>query len=62
VELQGGLVVCGRLDVRGDLRLWGSLHAGSLVSEAPAAVILGRDWQAHPLPGAARPVIVEQGM
>jgi hypothetical protein len=61
VELQGGLVVCGRLDVRGDLRLWGSLHAGSLVSEAQAVVTLGRDWQAQPLPGAARPVVVEQG-
>jgi hypothetical protein len=61
VELQGGLVVCGRLEVRGDLRLWGSLHAGSLVSEARAVVTLDGDWRAQPLPGASRPVIVEQG-
>lgn len=61
VELNGGLVVCGRLRLRGELRLQGPLHAGSLVVEAPAFIALGPVWRERLLPGAARPVIVEAG-
>lgn len=61
VELWGGLVVCGRLRVRGELRLLGPLHAGSLVTEAPVAVTIDPGWRERLLPGAAQPVIVEAG-
>jgi hypothetical protein len=61
VVLRGGLVVCGRLTVRSDLLVEGSLHAGSLQIEASTTVVLPIDWRSRPLPGAARPVVVETG-
>jgi hypothetical protein len=59
VALRGGLVVCGHLRVRGDLTLYGSLHAGSLEVDAPVQVGVPLDWREGALPGAARPVVVE---
>jgi hypothetical protein len=59
VVLRGGLVVCGRLRVRGELVLDGSLHAGSLIVDASTSVTLSPDWRDRPLPGTARPVVVE---
>jgi hypothetical protein len=61
VVLRGGLLVCGRLHVRGQFVLTGSLHAGSLVVQAPTTVSWPAGWRDHPLPGAARPVVVEVG-
>jgi hypothetical protein len=59
VELHGGLVVRGRLRVRSELSLEGSLHAGSLDVDAPVTISLPRGWREQALPGAARPVVVE---
>jgi len=59
VGLSGGLVVCGQLRVRSELSVQGSLHAGSLQVDAPTSVALPGDWRDRPLPGAARPVVVE---
>jgi hypothetical protein len=59
VSLQGGLVVCGQLRVRSEFVLRGSLHAGSLAVDSPASVTVPGDWRDRPLPGAARPVVVE---
>lgn len=61
VVLHGGLVVCGRLRVRGDLILDGPLHAGSLIVSADTLVTVPADWRDRPLPGAAKPVVVEVG-
>jgi hypothetical protein len=61
VVLRGGIVVCGRLRVRGELVLDGPLHAGSLVVSADTAVTVPAGWRDRPLPGAARPVVVEVG-
>ncbi len=59
VVLRGALVVCGRLRVRSEFRLDGTLHAGSLEVEAPVSVTVPGGWRDRPLPGAARPVVVE---
>jgi len=59
VALRGALVVCGRLRVRSELRLEGTLHAGSLQIDAPVSINVPGDWRDRPLPGAARPVVVE---
>ena len=59
VLLRGGLVVCGRMRVRSEFRLDGTLHAGSLEVDAATAVTVPADWRDRPLPGAARPVVVE---
>jgi hypothetical protein len=59
VALHGGLVVCGRLCVRSEFNLDGPLHAGSLEVDAPVSVSVPRGWRDRPLPGAARPVVVE---
>ena len=61
VELTGGLVVCGHLTVRGAFTLRGSLHAGSLRIAAETLVSVPSDWRERPLPGAARPTLVERG-
>ncbi len=59
--ISGGLVVCGRLSVRGELFLDGSLHANSLVVDAPATVSVLPDWRDRPISGAAVMTIVEHG-
>jgi hypothetical protein len=59
--LSGGLVVCGRLSVRGELRLDGSLHAGSITIDAPTSVSVRSDWRDTPLAGATVMTIVEHG-
>jgi hypothetical protein len=59
VFLRGGLVVCGRLHVNGELVLEGSLHAGSLIVSADTSVTVPPDWRDRPLPGAAEPFVVE---
>ena len=61
VELAGGLVVLGRLTVRGGLDLAGSLHARSLSVAAPTRVAISVNWRRLPLPGATLPVVVERG-
>jgi hypothetical protein len=61
VELTGGLVVCGHLTVRGDLELTGSLHASSLSIAARTHVVIPPDWRERPLPGAARPIVIQRG-
>lgn len=61
VSLRGALVVCGRLTVRGDFRLEGSLHAGSLATRSPVSITVGPDWRDRLLPGAVRPVVLEHG-
>jgi hypothetical protein len=62
VSLRGALVVCGRLTIRGDFHLQGSLHAGGLETRAPVSVTVGPDWRERLLPGAVRPVVTEHGM
>ena len=59
VALRGALVVCGRLRVRSEFRLDGTLHAESLEVDAPLSVTVPGDWRERPLPGAAKPVVVE---
>ena len=61
VTLRGGLVVCGRLRIRSEFTLAGSLFARALVVDAPTSVSVPGHWSQHPLPGAARPVVVETG-
>jgi hypothetical protein len=61
VEMDGGLVVCGHLRVRGSLGLNGFLHAGSLEIAGSAAVTIPSGWRSRPLAGAVLPVIVESG-
>ena len=61
VSLRGALVVCGRLSVRGDFRLEGSLHAGSLETRSPVSITVEPDWRDRLLPGAVRPVVTERG-
>jgi len=61
VELAGGLVVLGRLTVRGSLDLAGSLHARSLSVAAPTRVANSVNWRRLQLPGATLPVVVERG-
>jgi hypothetical protein len=61
VELTGGLVVCGRLTVRGALVLRGTLHAESLTIAARTCIMGAPDWRQSPLAGAARPTLVERG-
>lgn len=61
VELAGGLVVLGRLTVRGGLDLAGSLHARSLSVAAPTRVANSVNWRRLQLPGATLPVVVERG-
>jgi hypothetical protein len=39
--------------------LEGSLHAGSLIVSGDTSVTASADWRDRPLPGAARPVLVE---
>jgi len=56
-----GLVVLGRLTVRGGLDLAGSLHARSLSVAAPTRVAVPVDWRRLQLPGATAPVVVERG-
>ena len=60
VVLNGGLVVLGRLTVRGALDLTGSLHAGALDVAAPVRILVSADWRHHPLAGAAVPTVVER--
>jgi hypothetical protein len=59
VALRGALVVCGRLRVRSEFDLVGSLHAESLEVDAPLSVTAPLGWRDRPLPGTARPVVVE---
>ncbi len=59
--LSGGLVVCGRLRVRGEFLLDGSLHAGSIAIDAPTRVSVRTDWRERPLAGATVMTIVEHG-
>ena len=61
VLLRGALVVCGRLTVRGDFRLEGSLHAGSLEAGSPVSITIEPHWRDRLLPGAVRPVVTEHG-
>jgi hypothetical protein len=61
VSLRGALVVCGRLTIRGDFHLTGSLHAGSLVTRSPVSIVVETDWRERLLPGAVRPVVTEHG-
>ena len=61
VALSGGLVVYGRLQVRGSLLLDGSLHAGSMVIGAPTSIRVAPGWRERPLAGAAIPCVVEHG-
>ena len=61
VEFDGGLVVRGRLTVRGAFVLAGPLHAGSFSVEAPTAVAVPPDWRSAPLSGASAPTVVERG-
>jgi len=61
VELDGGLVVLGRLRVRGELALSGPLHVRSICVEAPARVAILPGWRLRPLAGAAVPTVVEYG-
>ena len=61
VSLRGALVVCGRLSVRADFRLDGSLHAGSLEARSPVSITVEPDWRDRLLPGAVRPVVTEHG-
>jgi hypothetical protein len=61
VELRGGLVVCGRLVVRGDVQIEGFLHAGTLVTTRRVSVTVDHDWRQRPLTGGTRPVVVEAG-
>jgi hypothetical protein len=61
VTLSGGLVVCGRLLVRGALRLEGSLHAGSLTIVGPTHISVSPGWRQRPLSGAAAPTVLEHG-
>jgi len=59
VALRGGLIVCGHLRVRSELQIHGILHAGSLEVGAQVSVTVPGDWRERPLPGVARPVVVE---
>ena len=59
VALRGGLVVCGRLRVRSEFQLDGTLHAGSLEVDAPVTVTVPATWRDRPLPGSADPAVVE---
>jgi hypothetical protein len=59
VAFRGGLVVCGRLRVRSEFVLEGSLHAGSIEADASTSITLPGDWRSRPLPGAAKPVVTE---
>jgi hypothetical protein len=61
VSMSGALVVCGRLTIRGEFRLQGSLHAGSLESRAPVAITVDPEWRERLLPGAVQPVVTEHG-
>jgi hypothetical protein len=61
VLLRGGLVVCGRLQVRGTLEVLGPLHAGSFEVDAATTVTIPAGWRQRLLPGAARPVLIEAG-
>lgn len=61
VELDGGLVVLGRLRVRGELALSGPLHARALSVEAPTRVAVLPGWRLRPLAGASVPTVVEYG-
>ena len=54
VELSGGLVVCGRLEVRGDFALEGRCTRGASRSTRRLASRSRSDWRERPLPGAAR--------
>jgi hypothetical protein len=60
VVLDGGLVVLGKLTVRGGLELTGPLHAGVLDVAAPVRILVPADWRQRPLSGAAGPVVVER--
>jgi cytoskeletal protein CcmA (bactofilin family) len=59
--LSGGLVVSGRLRVRGELLLEGCLHAGSIAVDAPTRVAVHADWRDRPLAGATVMTILEHG-
>ena len=59
--ISGGLVVLGRLSVRGELVLEGSLHAESIVIDAQTTISVRTDWRARPLAGAPVMSIVEHG-
>jgi hypothetical protein len=60
VVLSGGLVVLGRLTVRGGLELTGPLHVGALDVAAPVSILVPADWRERPLAGAAAPTVVER--
>jgi hypothetical protein len=60
VSLTGGLVVLGRLTVRGGLHLTGHLHAGALDVAAPVRILVPGDWRHRPLAGAAAVTVVER--
>jgi hypothetical protein len=61
LTLSGGLVVEGRLDVRGPVVIAGTLHAGSLSVHAPTSVVVASTWRESPLAGAVLPTIVALG-
>ena len=61
-HLYGGLVVCGELELRGEVRLDGSLFAGHLRVSGPAIITVSPEWRLRPLAGACRPVITERGV
>jgi hypothetical protein len=59
--VRGGLVVRGNLHVRSELSVEGSLHAGTLLVDAPTTVVVPADWRRRLLPGTIRPTVVELG-
>ena len=61
VRLPGGLVVGGRLEVRGPAVIEGALHAESLRVQAPLDVLVAPTWREDPLAGATVPTVVAHG-
>ncbi len=61
LALSGGIVVSGRLAVRGPVIVEGSVHARSFSIDAPMSIVVPPAWRACCLPGAVSPTLVECG-
>jgi hypothetical protein len=61
LTLYGGLVVTGRVEVRGEVAIEGTLHCSSLSVTAPLSITVSPFWRVSPLPGAVLPTIVARG-
>jgi hypothetical protein len=62
VTLRGGIVVSGRLAVRGPVIVEGSVHARSISIDAPMSIVAPSTWRGFCLPGAALPTLMECGI